>query len=174
MESGRRKFCKGAAAVVLGGMAVAAPLGAGLATLLDPLRRRAADDGEWVRVTALEALPDDNVPRKFSVIADEVDAWNKFPDTPIGAIYLRRSAKNEIEALNAICPHAGGFVDYVPAQHCFLCPLHKSLFNPDGAIKDPQSPAPRPMDSLAVEVREGAIWVKFENFRAGIAGKIPA
>jgi menaquinol-cytochrome c reductase iron-sulfur subunit len=174
MESGRRKFCKGAAAVVLGGMAVSAPLGAGLSTLLDPLRRRVADEGAWARVAVLAALPDDNVPRKFSVIADQIDAWNKFPDAPIGAVYLRRGPKGEIEALNAICPHAGGFVDYLPSQQCFLCPLHKSLFNPDGSIKDPKSPAPRAMDSLAVEMREGAIWVRFENFRAGIARKIPA
>jgi hypothetical protein len=29
------------------------------------------------------------------------------------------------------------------------------------------------MDTLAVEVRDGAVWVRFENFRAGVAQKIP-
>jgi hypothetical protein len=52
--------------------------------------------------------------------------------------------------------------------------LHKSLFNSDGSIKDRSSPAPRAMDTLPAEVRDGAIWVKFENFRAGVAQKIPA
>jgi len=174
MESGRRNFFKGAAAVALGGAAALAPLGAGLSALLDPLRHRSEGQGEWIRVTALEAAPDDNVPRKFAVVADEIDAWNKTPNVPIGAVYLRRSPKGEIVALNVICPHAGGLIDYVPSDQCFLCPLHKSIFNPDGAIKNLRSPAPRPMDSLPVEVRDGAIWVRFENFRVGVAQKIPA
>jgi len=174
MEPGRRNFCKSAAALALGGAAVCAPVGAGLSALLDPLRQRGSGEGQWIRVAALEAAPEDNVPRRFLVVADQVDAWNKTPNVPIGAVYLRHSAKGNIEALNAICPHAGGFIDYDAGAGCFLCPLHKSIFNPDGAIKDSKSPAPRPMDSLPVEVRDGAIWVRFENFRAGVAQKVPA
>jgi nitrite reductase/ring-hydroxylating ferredoxin subunit len=174
MQSGRRNFFKGAAAVVFGGAALAAPVGAGLAVLLDPLRHRDGAGGRWVRVTALEAIPADDIPRKFAVVADKIDAWNKIPDVPIGAIYLRRSTNNELEALSVVCPHAGGIIDYDAATACFLCPLHKSLFNPDGSIKDKKSPSPRGMDSLPVEVRDGAIWVQFENFRVGVAQKIPA
>jgi menaquinol-cytochrome c reductase iron-sulfur subunit len=174
MQSGRRKFIKNAAAVVFGGVAVAPPVCAGLSTLLDPLRHQDSAEGQWVRVAALAAAPDDNVPRQFSVIGDQVDAWTKTPNTPIGAVFVRRSPKGEIVALNVVCPHAGGFIDYIPSEGCFLCPLHKSLFNPDGSVKDPKSPAPRAMDSLAVEVRDGAIWVRFENFRTGISEKIPA
>jgi len=173
MEASRRNFCKGAAAVVIGGAAACAPVGAGLAALLNPLRGR-VDEAGFVRVAPLEAAPDDNVPRRFTVYADHVDAWNKVPNQAVGAVYLRRDAKGEIEALNAVCPHAGGFVDYLASEHCFLCPVHKSRFKLDGAVADSKSPAPRPMDTLAVEVRDGAIWVRFENFRAGVAQKIPA
>jgi menaquinol-cytochrome c reductase iron-sulfur subunit len=176
MEASRRNFCKGAAAVVIGGAAACAPVGAGLAALLNPLRGQAGQNGEasFVRVAPLEAAPPDNVPRRFTVFADASDAWNKYPDQAVGAIYLRRDAKGQIEALNAVCPHAGGFIDYLANEHCFLCPVHKSQFKLDGAIADPKSPAPRAMDSLAVEVRDGAIWVRFENFRPGTAQKIPA
>ena len=173
MESSRRQFCQGAAALALGGAAACVPLGAGLAVLLNPLRRQPGE-AEFIRIAPLDAAPEDNVPRKFTVLAERIDAWNKFPNQPVGAIYLRRSPDGQIEALNAICPHAGGFIDYLPAERCFLCPLHKSEFKLDGAIADPKSPAPRPMDTLAVEVRDGAIWVKFENFRPGVAQKIPA
>jgi hypothetical protein len=53
-------------------------LAAGLLTLLDPLRRKAGISG-FVHVTSLSALPEDGTPRRFPVIADRVDAWNKFP-----------------------------------------------------------------------------------------------
>ncbi len=169
----RRQFFKAASAAVLSGLAAAAPIAAGLPVLLDPLRRK-AELGGPVRVTTLEALPADGIPRKFSIISSRVDAWNRYADEPIGAVYLRRTGPTEIEALNVVCPHAGCFVDFVPARKGFFCPCHNSTFGLDGKIADAKSPAPRPMDSLPVEVRNGSeVWVAFQNFRAGHAGKVP-
>ena len=93
-------------------------------------------------------MPADGIPRKFAVIADRVDAWNKFPQVPIGAVYLRRTGDQTVEALNVVCPHAGGFVDYIAEKNCFICPLHDSKFSLDGKISDPKSPAPRPPREL--------------------------
>jgi menaquinol-cytochrome c reductase iron-sulfur subunit len=94
---------------------------------------------------------------------------------PVGAVYLRRRPEGRLEALNVVCPHAGGFVDYLPGPNCFLCPLHNSKFALDGTIADPSSPAPRGMDALDVEVRsDKAVWVKFQNFQSATAAKIPA
>src|SRR5260221_674567 len=81
---------------------------AGLAVYLDPLRHKSSGKGS-VRVASLEALPSDGIPRKFPVLATRVDAWNKFREVPIGAVYLRRTG-DQIEALNVVCPHAGCFV----------------------------------------------------------------
>ena len=64
------------------------------------------------RVTTLDSIPNDGLPRKFPIIASRTDAWNKFPDAPIGAIYLRRTGEKKVEALNVVCPHAGCFVDF--------------------------------------------------------------
>jgi Rieske Fe-S protein len=65
-------------------------------------------------------------------------------------------------------------VDYVPARNGFFCPCHNSTFKLDGAIADSKSPSPRAMDSLPVEIRGGKeVWVKFQNFRAGLAEKVP-
>jgi len=56
----------------------------------------------------------------------------------------------------------------------YFCPCHRSSFTLDGAILDPKSPSPRPLDDLPVEIRNGTeIWVKFQNFRAGTHDKIP-
>jgi menaquinol-cytochrome c reductase iron-sulfur subunit len=169
----RRGFLKKAAAVGVGGALVLVPLAAGAAVLLDPLRRKAAA-GVMIFITSLDSLPTDGTPRKFPIIAGRVDAWNKFPNAPIGAIYLRRSGDKEAQALNVVCPHAGCFVDFRGGPKDFYCPCHNSSFALTGAIADPKSPSPRGLDSLEVEIRNGTeVWVKFENFLTGHAEKIP-
>jgi len=172
-STGRRDFFKKSLAGLLSALLGLIPVGAGLAMFLDPLRRKPSA-GAAIRVTTLAAVPNDGVPRKFPVIADRVDAWNKFPQWRIGAVYLRRTGERTVQALNVVCPHAGGFVDYVPDSNCFVCPLHNSRFALDGKISDRKSPAARPMDSLEVEIRNNEIWVKFQNFQSGPAQKIPA
>ena len=173
--SDRRGFLKKAAAALLGGIATLVPLGAGLAVWLDPARRKTKTGGQIVRVASLSALPEDGVPRKFSVLASRVDAWNKSPETAVGAVYLLRDKGGKPRAFNSACPHAGCFVDYVPGKSSYLCPCHNSTFALDGKINDPKSPAPRGLDELETEVREGGeVWVKFQNYRAGVAEKIPA
>ena len=169
----RRGFAKKFVAGLLGMLMGLVPLGAGLAVFLDPLRRRVSENG-LVRVTTLEALPDDGVPRKFLVLATRVDAWNKFSQSPIGAVYLRRTSDGQIQALNVVCPHAGCFVDFLAERGRYLCPCHNSTFTVAGKIDDPASPAPRGLDALELQIREGGeIWVKFQNFQAGRPEKIP-
>lgn len=172
-NSDRRDFVKKAAALATGAVATVLPLTAGLAVFLDPLRRSSAAL-EPIRVTTLEALPDDGIPRKFSIFASQSDAWNKYPQAPIGAIYLRRTADKTVEALNVVCPHAGCFVDFLPGRKGFFCPCHDSHFAIDGTIADQRSPSPRALDTLEVEIRNGLeVWVKFQNFQSGRPDKVP-
>ncbi len=160
--------------MVIGGVITIVPALAGLMVLLDPLRRKGGGPAEPIKVTTLAALPDDGVPRKFSVLAEKTDAWNKYRNVPIGAVYLRRTKDNKIEALNVVCPHAGCFVDFSADRDKFVCPCHNSSFAVDGKIADPKSPSPRALDSLAVEVRNSdEVWVTFENFQAGRPDKVP-
>jgi menaquinol-cytochrome c reductase iron-sulfur subunit len=169
----RRGFLKAALSVIIGAVIGLVPLISGLIVYLDPLRRKSSAAGA-VRVASLDALPADGIPRKFQVLATRVDAWNKFPDVPIGAVYLRRTPDNKVEALNVVCPHAGCFVDFVPDKAKYHCPCHNSSFTVAGKIDDPASPSPRGLDSLEVQVRDGKeIWVNFQNFQAGRAEKIP-
>lgn len=169
----RRSFLTKAAAIVIGGIATVLPLVGGLFVFLDPLRRK-TEAGGAVKVASLNSLPENGEPRKFPVLATRVDAWNRTPNVPVGAVYLQRLKDGRVRALNVVCPHAGCFVDYRAAQHHYFCPCHNSSFATDGAILDPKSPSPRPLDELPVEIRHGTeIWVKFQNFRAGVHEKIP-
>jgi len=169
----RRDFFKQTAALVIGGIAGIFPALAGLTVVFDPLRRKSGASS-FTRVASLVSLPSDGVPRKFQVIADRSDAWNKFPQVPIGSVYLRRTGEDKVEAFNVVCPHAGCFVDYNTKLGSYLCPCHNSTFAIDGRIKDTKSPSARGLDSLEVELRQGTeVWVKFQNFQAGSAEKKP-
>lgn len=164
----RRNFFAGLAA----GAAGLLPALTGLGVLLDPLRRK-SQLGKAIRITSLAALPADGIPRKFSVLTDRSDAWNRFGKIPVGAVYLRRSNTNRIEALNVVCPHAGCFVEFQKKAGNYLCPCHNSRFDIDGSVSDPQSPSPRGLDSLQVELRGTEVWVRYQKFQAGKAEKRP-
>lgn len=168
----RRSFLTSVGAAAVGALAALAPVAAGVAALLDPLRRSSSTEG-LVRVTRLSAIPEDGSPKKFTVTADRTDAWATYADTPVGAVYLRRTDAG-ILALNTVCPHAGCFVGIAPDASRFACPCHKSSFDLDGVVNDPASPSPRDMDSLQVEVRNGdEVWVRFQHFLPGREEKTP-
>jgi len=171
-DASRRGFFAKVLAIACGGLATAVPCGAGLFAFLDPLRRR-GEASTFRPVADLAAIPDDGLPRQFSVIADRVDAWTGFAAEPIGAVYLRREkGSREVEALSATCPHAGCFVDLDKGSRCFRCPCHNSTFTLDGGIVDP-SPSPRAMDALECRVgARGEVEVKWQRFRAGVADKV--
>ena len=169
---GRRTFLTEVLAIACGGLAMLAPIGAGVWAFLDPLRRKGGA-ASFLPVTELSAVPDDGVPRQFAVIAERADAWTGFAAEPIGAVYLRRAKGSDaVEALSATCPHAGCFVEIETAGKCFRCPCHNSEFTLDGGIVNP-SPSPRPMDALECRVaKNGSVEVKWEKFRAGVAEKV--
>jgi len=168
----RRGFLKGLSAIIIGGIVGIVPFLSGLAVLFDPLRRKSAA-ATGIHVASLNAIPEDGTPRKFTVLASRTDAWNKSPQTPIGAVYLRRTGPKTVQAFNVVCPHAGCFVEFQAAQKSYYCPCHRSAFASNGAIAS-ASPAKRGLDELEVEIRNGAeVWVKFQNFLAGKSEKIP-
>ena len=168
----RRSFMmKTAALVVSGVIAVVAPV-AGLFTFLDPLRRKTATRG-LVRVASLSSLPTNGEPRKVPVLDTLIDAWNRTEDVPVGSVYVQKTGKDTVRVLNAVCPHLGCSVGVNAAKSGYACPCHKSSFSLDGKIADPKSPSPRGMDELEAQVKDGEVWVKFQNFRKGTVDKIP-
>ena len=175
VSDSRRGFFVKAAAIVIGAIVTIFPFAAGLYFFLDPLRRGGAGVG-FIRITTLDAVPDDGVPRAFTVVANRTDAWTFFPSEPIGAVFLRREkGQSKPIAFQSTCPHAGCMIDYLAGERKFRCPCHNSAFQINGQIIEP-SPSPRPMDTLDCEVRDNhgmkEVWVKYENFVTGTAQKI--
>jgi nitrite reductase/ring-hydroxylating ferredoxin subunit len=166
----RRGFIKFFCAFI-GTLISVVPFGAGIWAYLDPLAKREGGAGDgFIKVTTLDAIPTDGSPAKFAVVADKVDAWNRFTNVSIGAVYLRL-VDGVPKALHTICPHLGCFVDYRQGKNDFFCPCHDSNFALDGTLK--KGVSPRGMDSLEVELRNGSeVWVKFQRFKANASEKI--
>ncbi len=169
----RRGFIKFLCAFI-GTLISVVPFGAGVWSYLDPLAKRNKGGGGadgFIKVTTLDAISADGSPVKFSVIADKVDAWNRFSNVSIGAVYLQL-VDGVPRALHTSCPHLGCFVDYRPGKKDFYCPCHNSRFRLDGGIVDGVSP--RAMDALQIEVRNKMeVWVKYQNFQSGHGRPIP-
>lgn len=172
-RTGRRHFLAGAAVVVLAAAAKLVPVVSGLQVFLQPLRRHAGP-ASFVPVTSVSALPADGAPRRFPVVAERVNAWSRTPGVSVGAVYLRRLPNGGVQGFNALCPHAGCPVSFQPERRAFACPCHASRFEVNGAVSSPDSPSPRGLDELEVQVNPaGQVLVKFQNFRSGVAQKVP-
>jgi Rieske Fe-S protein len=169
----RRRFVIKALTLGSGGLAYVVPALAGVVAFLNPLKQKSRA-GQLLRVASLDVVLEDGTPQKFPIVADRTDAWNRFPNEPIGAVFLRRTGAGQVEALNVICPHAGCSVQYEPKEGKLFCPCHAASFALDGKRLDETSPSPRDLDTLDVEIRDGTeVWVRFQNFRAGVAEKVP-
>lgn len=168
-QQDRREFLKSAACCVLGGVCVAAPVVAGIVVVVDPLRRKASE-GTWVKLASLESLPKAGGPQYFEIHVERTDAWTRHEHSAVGAVFLERLEDNSLRAFHSSCPHLGCAVKW--EGHRYYCPCHNSAFAKDGAVIAPSASA-RALDTLAVEVRaEGEVWVRFQNFKAGIKEKV--
>ena len=171
-ESDRREFLKSAACVALGGACLLVPAAAGVTVLLGPLRRPAAD-GSWVQLTKIDALKVGGAPRLFQVFVERTDAWTRHARNAVGSVYIERLDADKVRAFQAACPHLGCAVEWRGAKKQFFCPCHNSGFTRDGAIIPP-SPSARGLDVLDVAIHEdGSVWVKFQDFKAGVKEKLP-
>lgn len=184
----RRGFFKSTLAAAIGGLVTAFPFVAGLIPFFDPLRIRksrlpsqaggGADSEGYIPVGTLESLPDDGMPRLVQVVADQMDAWTFSPQQRIGSVYLRKVSEAggeetpTVVAFQVSCPHLGCFVDFRRGEEEFFCPCHKSTFALNGR-RSPESPSPRDLDPLDVQIRNGEVWVKYQEFRTSTAERIP-
>jgi len=178
-EPPRRKFFVKLAATIIGGIITAVPVVSGLWVFTDPLRRKSKTGGpgtsSLVRVTTLEAIPDDGVPRLFAIVQDRIDAWNKYKNESVGSVYItRKPGTKDLQVLSTCCPHLGCAVSFSREASKFQCPCHNSAFELNGEMIQP-SPSPRRLDDLKVslvgEPGKEEVWVEYQNFKTGIAEK---
>lgn len=140
---------------------------------ISPLRRRAGDgDAE---AAFQDAGPLSDIPiGEWRLLSFEMvfqDGWKK--TRAKRAVWVRRQDKGEqgITVLSSICPHLGCPINWHPNQSEFICPCHGGIFNNSG--KHTGGPPPRSMDSLEFQVRAGRLWIRWQDFKIGVAERIP-
>lgn len=177
----RRGFLAGAVTLAGAAVALLVPAMVGIVAALNPLRQKGSG-GRDLPLASLDSLPVGGPPQRVPVIADRTDAWNRFPDRPIGAVWLLRTGPKTVRAFNERCPHAGCPVVYRGAddpdqnkRNRFACPCHTAIFELDGELlAGVPSDSPRPLDELTWRIENGReVWVEFQDFQAGITTKVP-
>lgn len=109
-------------------------------------------------------------PRKVSGFGSIVKA-GRVDDFPVNTVTRVREGKFYIsrvpEGLIALywkCTHLGCTVPWVETEGQFHCPCHSSTYNRVG--KNTGGPAPRPMDRMAVEIKDSFVFVDTGVIRA--------
>ncbi|OAI47699.1 hypothetical protein AYO44_09050 [Planctomycetaceae bacterium SCGC AG-212-F19] len=168
----RRGFLEYATDILLAvlGLLVAIPA---VGFFLGPLwKRRGGEGGDsgFVDVGPLEALPINT----WQLLTAEVvrqDGWKqtKFRHS----VWVRRNGPSaqDVIVLSSICPHLGCPINWHPDQAHFVCPCHGGIFNATG--QHTEGPPPRSMDPLDFEVRAGRLRVRWQDFKIGIAQRLP-
>jgi len=180
-EEGRRDFLMKAGSVCAGCALAGVPAVPAALMVAHPAvsaRRGGGSEAPFLPVASLEALPADGTPVKLTVRADKVDAWSRFPDQVVGAVFVRRVEGEDgdprLQAFNVVCPHLGCAIDFRARQRDYYCPCHNSVFDLEDGAQGEGSPSARGMDELETRVsEEGEVLVQFRNFVMGIADKRP-
>lgn len=174
----RRNFLVKFGAFIVGAFVTLVPLAAGGVFFLNPLLKKKgggegeAGDDPFRMVGKTTSLSTDGSPTLYQVTGTKQDAWTTYPETPLGAVYIRRNDDDSLTCFNARCTHLGCTVKYRPDRSEYVCPCHASAFSLNGERSN--KIPPRNMDTLECQIRnEDEIWVRFMNFRGGREEKIP-
>lgn len=144
----------------------------GVGLLIEPLQKHARK-GRRRRLIRLNDL-DLNEPRKIVITDRRTDAWTRYPEGPIGSVWMIRRDGDKVDVFTVTCPHLGCPVEHLSAEKKFYCPCHEASYGEDGSMIE--GPQQRGMDQLEVTMEDvkGEKWVSvvFERFELGTQEKI--
>ena len=160
----RRRFMIGLIAVVssLLGVIVGLPF---IDALLGSRFRSAKE--KWIRVTELQTIPE-GTPVRLNFVMSQQDAYVQ--QTSVHSVWIVRQSPAAVTAFSPVCPHAGCYYNWDGRLGNFACPCHGSVFRINGPVVS--GPAPRPLDALPVKIENGAVYVTWKRFKAGVPEKI--
>ena len=125
----------------------------------------------WIKVAEDTALLDVGVPVRADFVKEQNDAW--IESIAQNTVWLYSEDGEKFKAYNAHCTHLGCGYFYDKESKTFACPCHRGQFDvKTGAVLS--GPPPRGLDEMPVEIRDGAVYVQFKEFRLGIPERVEA
>ncbi len=121
---------------------------------------------EWVTVAPVTELPINEIQaRRVTVTAH--DRW--FDQHVERGIFVRRNDDGSVMVLSSICPHKDYSINWRASLGSFVCPGHKSAFDPAGKVLS--GPSPRAMDTLEHKIENGLLMVRYQKFKRSLPTK---
>jgi menaquinol-cytochrome c reductase iron-sulfur subunit len=167
MPVGRRSFLRGISAACATVVAAIVGIPAVRALLAPVVAKPLADN--WIKVADDTALLDIGTPVRVDFVQNQSDAW--IEGRAMNSVWLFTEDGDKFKAYNGHCTHLGcGFV-YDKERKTFICPCHRGQFDvKTGAVL--AGPPPRPLDELEVQVKDSTVFVKYKDFRLGVAERV--
>jgi menaquinol-cytochrome c reductase iron-sulfur subunit len=162
-ESARRRFLKYFIGLFssLIGAALAIPF---LSAVIGGSSR--SKTGDFSSVGAVGSLP---VGTPVDIAYTEMGSDAYLSQETVHHIWVVKRSASDVVVYSPICPHLGCRYDWDPGDSTFKCPCHGSVYKIDGTVV--AGPAPRPLDTLPSEVKQGTLYVKWEQFKVGTPQK---
>jgi menaquinol-cytochrome c reductase iron-sulfur subunit len=163
-ESTRRRFLMWATGILtsLCGVIVGVPL---IGSFIGPAFRTTKTN--WIKVADVGTLPVGQ-PVSLSVVDMQVDAYVR--ESVIRHLWAVKHSDVAVTVFSPICTHLGCQYTWNPASGHFECPCHGSVYAPDGTVLG--GPAPRRLDTLPTQIKNGSLSVEWKQFQSGTPEKI--
>jgi len=107
-------------------------------------------------------------PTKLNFSKTDQDAFVSI--TKPEQVWVVKKSPDDIKVFSPICTHLGCRYNWDENKGLFVCPCHNSVYTIDGKVVS--GPAPRGLDTLPHEVKDGNLYVQYEKFEVGIPEKI--
>lgn len=161
----RRKFMARASAAIAGliGLGLSIPL---VGYIISPALGRRAE--KPFRAGLLSGVPAGQ-PVEMEAVIETTDGWMKTMATR--AIWVVKKTSGEIRVYNPHCTHLGCAYRWDQDDNAFKCPCHRGVYDLDGNVIG--GPPPRPLDRLEFHTENGALFVNYQDYKAGTGKRIP-
>jgi menaquinol-cytochrome c reductase iron-sulfur subunit len=161
----RRSFFK----LAVGALASLIGIVIGIPVLRSAMHSSTLQGSGWSEVTDLEKLPL-NRPEKIRFPTFFQDAY--IHGMKVRSVWVIKNPAGDVTVFSPVCTHLGCYYSWNNAAGRFECPCHGSVFSFSGKVLG--GPAPRPLDTLPHKIENGVLFVRWEEFKSGLAQKVRA